>query len=499
MGNSHNAPAAPTAAACGETPYRPAAPVATSRHPLPAPGQPDPPENVGHQIVAFVAGDDPGVTSILAFIRTHLAMDLAYVGEFVDGRQIYRALEGDALSFGIKLDDGPALASTYSKLMVDGEVPGVVGDTAADGRLRELPATTERRIGSYIGVPLRRGDGSLLGALCCVSHEPNDTLDERDRQLMTMFAVILAERLEISTAAHNLHARVERALCGDAITVAMQPVISLMDGTCIGVEALARFPDAGLAPNVMFQHAYNVGLGEQLELVALRAALRHRHSLPAGLHLSVNVSPQAILAPGFDAAIRSTGPLSGLTLEVTEHVVIAEYEALSAVLTPLRAEGLQLAVDDVGAGYASLRHVLRMRPDIIKVDRSLVDGITRDAAQRSILTSIMLLSLDLGADVVAEGVENTSDAATLADLGVDMVQGYLFARPTTDTSEWPTWARAWAVPAHDRRPRLVASDLRLAEVAPTGGGSGPTKGHNGSSGPRSQRPVKATTFESPLS
>lgn len=389
------------------------------------------------------AVDDEGLEAIIEGVRAHLGMDVVYVSEFTDGRQVYRALSGDARSFRMKLDDGPPLEMTYCQRMVDGLIPSVIPDASADERVRHLVGTAAGPIGSYVGVPLRFADGRMYGTFCCLSHEPDSRLDDRDAAFMRLLGDVLAERLEAREARRRIRAQVEETLAGDQIVMALQPIVAAADGAWIGAEALARFPSQGEAPDVMFARAHDSGLGTDLELMAIRAALRRLPDLPDDVYLSVNVGPAGILVPGFEATLRSCGDLGRLVLEITEHASIDEYGDLARILEPLRRDGLRLAVDDVGAGYASLRHVLQMQPELIKVDRSLVDGIATDVARRSIVTSIMLLSLDLGASIVAEGVETAAAAATLTDLGVESLQGYLYARPTTDPYEWAAWPRQW--------------------------------------------------------
>lgn len=397
-----------------------------------------------------------GLARVLQFVRKHLSLDLVCITELAERGHLYRAFDGDAESFGMIVDAGPVLPEPVCQLMGQGTTPCVIPDTAADTRLNGLSSTWRDRVGAYIGVPLRLADGQLYGTLSGLSHAARP-LDERDVALMMMLGEMLAEQLERASTAQRKREDVEQALSSGAITMAMQPIIGLADGRCVGVEALARFPALNLAPDVLFEQAYEAGLAAELELAAVRAALAQRRHLPAALYLSVNIGPTGIMAAGFAAAVRSGGPLDGLVLEITEHLSVAEYAALSQVLAPLRADGMRLAVDDVGAGYASLRHVLRMRPDIIKIDRSLIDGIAGDVAQRSIVTSIVLLSLDLGAQIVAEGVERPADASALADLGVDLVQGYLFAAPTTDRRRWHDWDRVWTLPIN---PVPVARSMR---------------------------------------
>lgn len=246
--------------------------------------------------------------------------------------------------------------------------------------------------------------------------------------------------------------RIRDALDTGALDIALQPIVGVAKGRTTGVEALARFRD-GRPPDVWFAEARESGQSLELDLHVFRAALRQLPSLPPAAYLSVNATPELIVDPALQhTLLDSDMPLDRLVLEITEHVSIDDYDALHAALGPLRKRGLRLAIDDTGAGYASLAHVLRLRPDIIKIDRSLITTITSDPARRSLVTALVLLALDLDAEVTAEGVETPSELETIATLGVDCVQGYLLARPTTDPVLWRTWwTRNWLQP-FDRTP-----------------------------------------------
>lgn len=123
---------------------------------------------------------------------------------------------------------------------------------------------------------------------------------------------------------------------------------------------------------------------------------------------------------------------------------MSDYDQLNAALAPLRERGVRFAIDDTGAGYASLSHVLRLHPDIVKLDRDLIENLDDDRARRSLVTALVLLALDVGATVTGEGVETVTQWETLATLGVDHVQGYLVAPPSTAWMQWQTWwGRHW--------------------------------------------------------
>ena len=249
-------------------------------------------------------------------------------------------------------------------------------------------------------------------------------------------------------------------LADRSLQIALQPIISVGTGTWCAVEALARFPDQR-PPDVWFAEAHEAGLGRDLELLAVETALETLAVLPSDIGLSVNASPAVILDPLFsDLLHQHRVPLHRLTVEVTEHVAVPTYDDLHTALALLREQGLQVAVDDTGAGYASFTHVLQLRPDTIKLDRSLLADITTDPARRALVTAIVLLALELDATITAEGVETAEELRTISSLGIDCAQGYHLARPSTDPSRWLRWrTRNWdALLRSPARPDTAPAD-----------------------------------------
>lgn len=392
------------------------------------------------------ARDDDRVRQILDRILQHLGMDVVYLTQLKTGIQVYRSADARDDAFGVGVEPSCAVAPSVARLVTEGRLPNAMPDVAVDPRAVAYPEVLDRTVGAFIGVPVTAADGSIGGSLCCVSRVPRPELDEMCVSFVEVLVGFLPEPLARWEATHAARKQVKSLLSDGGIVAAMQPIVSLEDGRCVGVEALARFPEAGLSPDVVFGRARQVGLDERLERAAIQAAMSRRELIPKGAHLSFNVGPAGILSDGFCPMMEEYGSLDGLMLEITEHVSVEEYAALFDILEPLRAQGLRLAVDDVGAGYASLRHVLRMAPDVIKVDQSLVNGIARDPALRTIVTGIVLLALDMHAETIAEGVETAADAAALTDLGVDMVQGYLLAKPSIDPDDWRQWETPWLLP-----------------------------------------------------
>jgi EAL domain-containing protein (putative c-di-GMP-specific phosphodiesterase class I) len=224
-------------------------------------------------------------------------------------------------------------------------------------------------------------------------------------------------------------ARIERVIREDLVTIAFQPIVDLRTRRPRAVEALARFPVEPLrGPAQWFAEAAEAGLLVELELAAIRAALRAAAALPPELRLAVNASPATLLSPELAATLAAHAGRR-LILEITEHAPVEDYEAIGAALARLREGGVRLAIDDAGAGFASLRHILRLAPDVIKVDMTLTRGIEDDRPKRALARALISFASDIGATIVAEGIESTSEASALWDLGVRFGQGYDIGRP----------------------------------------------------------------------
>ena len=224
--------------------------------------------------------------------------------------------------------------------------------------------------------------------------------------------------------------RVEAVLDSpELLSIVFQPVVDLATDEVLAVEALARFAsDPYRSPDEWFAAAHACGMGVDLELRALRLALRQVDDLPDGVAMTVNVGPHAARSPGFADAFRDV-PSDRVILEITEHAVVDDYPRLIAALRDLRRGGIRLAVDDTGSGFSSLAHILKMAPDFIKLDLELTRGIDLDPVRRAMAASLVSFAADTGAQIVAEGVESADELAVLGRLGVRYAQGYHVALP----------------------------------------------------------------------
>ncbi len=283
----------------------------------------------------------------------------------------------------------------------------------ADGSVRYLSSTVSRvrgRTGVLVG---------YRGFTADVTAETVSTIaqDTRDREV------------------EQARERIRRAMRNpDSLRVLLQPIADLDRHQIAGMEALARFAEEPCRPpNEWFAEAWDVGLGADLELRAVELACDRLPELPPHAYLAVNVSAQTLLDERFVNLLTGLGgEARRIVVEVTEHTAIDDYDALAGVLQRIRSLGARLAVDDAGAGYASMQHILRLRPDIIKLDRSIVADSDHDPARFALIGAMANFAASLGMTVVGEGVETPGELAALADNQISHAQGYYLARPAAD-------------------------------------------------------------------
>jgi EAL domain-containing protein (putative c-di-GMP-specific phosphodiesterase class I)/CheY-like chemotaxis protein len=263
------------------------------------------------------------------------------------------------------------------------------------------------------------------------------TLRQQHQQLrranISMAATI--DEHERGAAAHKERARAitlrtEAVLDAAGPRMVYQPIVDLIDGTTLAVEALARFPEGHSdRPEVWFEEAHEVHLGVRLELAALSAALRDIDRLPADCDISLNASPEALRSPALRYVL-DPAPAERIVIEVTEHERVPDYPQLVASLADLRERGVRIAVDDTGSGFASLQHILELRPEIVKLDRSLVMDLDKSPVRRSLVASLQHFSTEVDLTLIAEGIESVDELEAIKALGIRVGQGFLLAAPS---------------------------------------------------------------------
>jgi len=353
------------------------------------------------------------------------------------------------------------MADSFQGLAVRTRQAQVTHDAPHDQRLTPAIRDLNLRLGlqSWVVIPLLHGDvpiGTLLltatrsdvftqvdvDAMMSISQfisalvgsqselsallgELMSRADQTSQRFTARFlaSVMLPEVAELD----GLQAHVDTLLdAPDHIGAVFQPIVDVHTGTPVGYEGLTRFPAAAhLDVAQWFGVARKTGRGVSLELLALRTVLNAAHSIPDDFLLAVNLSPAAALDPGVQDVLASAR--RPLMVEITEHEPFPP--DLSSGLAALRDSGVRIAIDDAGAGYASFTQLLRLRPDVIKIDGELIAGIDDDPAKRALAAAVVQLAAELDATTIAESVETPQQLDTLRRLRIHWGQGFHLGRP----------------------------------------------------------------------
>ena len=340
----------------------------------------------------------------------------------------------------------PAQGSLSGLAMATGALLNC-GDSETDPRVNRAAC---QRVGlrSALVTPLHC-EGEFVGVLKVLSARPH-AYDTRQEALLETLASFIGATLHSALEHARLQEAMTRAVqasniaaCAAAgereqltalirsrcITPVFQPIVDLVSRTPVGFEALSRFPEDLHHPtDGWFNAASRAGMALELERACMAAIVDGvlRGPRMQG-YISINVSPRTLMEADFDLPDRPG--LGGWVLELTEHSQVSDYEALAQRVKALQARGLRIAVDDAGAGYASLRHVLRLSPDIVKLDISITRDIDKILTHRQLTSAIMSFSREAHMALVAEGIETDSELQTLVGLQVPYGQGYLLGRP----------------------------------------------------------------------
>ena len=379
----------------------------------------------------LIVDDHPPNLTLLQRILTKAGVSRVHVT--TDPRAVVDLCEGlqpDLVLLDLHMPgmDGVAVMEAIRRVTAEDEfVPVVVltADSTQEARERVLGAGAS----DFLTKPIDRTEVVLRARNLLQTRILHGRLRAHNARLRSELAERNAAEERARARLTSQLDRIRTVLRDGAPRIVFQPIAQLDSGHVVGFEALARFDcEPRQPPNVWFAEATEVGLGEQLELAALRAALGHLSSMPPDVLLTVNVSPATAVTPELGQLLASCQQ-DRIVLEITEHAQVEDYEELVSALTLLRSAGVMLAVDDAGAGFASLHHILRLRPDVIKLDITLVRDIDSDPVKRALASSLVTFAGDIGSVITAEGIETSEELASLIALGVPWGQGYHLGRP----------------------------------------------------------------------
>jgi EAL domain-containing protein (putative c-di-GMP-specific phosphodiesterase class I) len=368
--------------------------------------------NALHRIAATASLAEHEIDRILAYVRHHLAMEVAWISRATDAGQLIEAIDGEGKLLGLQL--GSALPWS-----AEGE-PSSGGPWSA---------------GAVALAPLRHSDGRLYGYLGCMSQEPRPWLRVRDDEFLQLAAALLAPNLDAHEIERHrrgtIGARIQTVLDAGGPDIVYQPIRSLSEQRTVAFEAFSRFPmgEGPCTPDGWFAEAAEVGLDTALEVAAVRSALSALHWTEPHHRIAINSSAANLRHPRMLTEL-NRHDMRRVIIEITEHDLVQDYNQLRAVTRVLQDLGASIAVDDAGTGHAGFTHLIEIRPDIIKLDHQLVHAIDADSVRAAMATALLRFAKDIGATVVAEGIETAGELQTVTRLEIDYAQGYHIARPT---------------------------------------------------------------------
>ena len=374
------------------------------------------------------------LADLLALVRKHLDMDVAFISEFINDERVFKVVDNPSENQIVKVGNADPINETYCQKITDDKLSPIITNTYANPITKAMPVTEKLGIGAYIGVPINLSNGKLYGTFCCYKSHHDESLNDRDLSFLNIISEIATGLIEknLSKSISRNHAKsaIEQIISDNDISIYFQPIFSLKNNKVAGFESLARFFTTPYkTPDVWFKEAKKVGLNEALEMLAIKNAVTNIAKFNNSTYIAINCSPSHILSGALENTLQNID-CTRLVLEITEHSPISDYEKMRTALTPLRKRGLRLAIDDVGAGFSSFQHILELEADIIKLDISLTQNINTDDRKFLLAKALCGFAKAIDCTIVAEGIETEEELNSLRKLNVDSVQGYFIGRPT---------------------------------------------------------------------
>ena len=377
--------------------------------------------------ILIVDDDEANVQLLARLLRT---AGYVHIKEITDARAAYPAYlqwAPDLVLLDLHMPhiDGIDLLHTFQKQAAPHEfVPVLV--LTADVSAHTLKRALATGANDYVTKPFDANEVLLRAKNLLAIRLSHESLKNSNAELATALRA-LTQFEERRTEHRRDRINLLRAIIEAGPTMVFQPIIELATMRPVGVEALARF-DADRPPDHWFAEATSLGIGAELEIAAIRVAVGQLDRLDADQFMAVNVSPSVMLDHSLEELLHSHGQ-GRVVLELTEHQAVDNYDDLGIVRERLRRDGVRIAIDDAGAGYASLSHILKLAPDIIKLDIALTRDVDRDPVKRALATSLLQFARDSNATVTAEGIETSTELETLHNLAVPWGQGFHIGRP----------------------------------------------------------------------
>ncbi|MCX9148092.1 EAL domain-containing protein [Erythrobacter sp. WG] len=372
------------------------------------------------------------IGDMLEAVRARLDMDVAFVSRQIGATHrifTHVAARGRApLTTG---DHNPN-DNSLCWLVIQGKLPERVTDTSLYEVAVCLPIVDQLNVRSHFSVPLLRRDGRVHGSLCCFSYRPRPDVGEREMQMIRSVAAIVSDqietRIELEEACEEAGREIVRLIADDTLAVIHQPIYDLTDWHLVGHECLMRNrADPQRSPLDLLERARAAGKTKELELHAARKALATLDPAHPERFIAINVSPATLVSDEL-ASLIPEGLEARLVIELNQQESAPQRAVVKDAIEAWKARAW-VAVNSEGAGFAGLQSLVDLGPDIVKIDREFLSGLSTDGARRALVKALVQFAAETGVTLIAQGVETREDLQALRELGVRFAQGYILGKP----------------------------------------------------------------------
>ncbi|WP_370314728.1 EAL domain-containing protein [Thalassolituus sp.] len=381
----------------------------------------------GEQAIAVV------ITSLIRSAREKLRMEVGFVSQLVSGMRVFRYVDAAMSVSVIHPGDANFLEESFCQRVIDGRLPQLMPDARAHPAASKLKATQEMPVGAHISVPVTLSDGSVFGTFCLFSRYAIPGLNHRSLAMVRIFADIIAELVDKASNSDPQSVHLRREITGlfaeKALTFEPQAILDLNTRKVLGYELKPVLNHCGgslCCAELMIREADRLGLSSMTGVVLMESMSAEIARLESSAYFVINITPAMLLKFDFTEWL-SPEVSRRVVLEFSEHDQISGYLEINQRLQELRDAGMRVSVDGAGAGYASLRHILQLRPEFIKLDSSLIRGVSENRDQQALVEAVLLFARSQGCELLAEGIDDNRDLEYLIHAGLSTGQGPYFS------------------------------------------------------------------------
>lgn len=375
---------------------------------------------------------EQSLLSLLRTARTKLRMEVGFISRF-DGDMRTFYLVDSAPGVDIVRSGGSDYrGESLCQRVVDGRAPQLIGDAQLTSGASDLTAVKLVPVGAHISVPIVFSDGSVFGTFCVFSRYSIPELNYRSLAMCRVFADVVSALIEEASALPQYESHdwakkkieVAELLTKGGLKYTPAPLINLNTGKQQGVELISYLikTTPNIASPVLLMHeAVRLGLAKLIGVHLIEQVIATLAATPSETYVAINITPE--LLAGFDFMEWLNQETCGrIIFEISEHDRVSSYYDLKRILQPIRQSGIRLSIDNAGAGFASMQHILQLQPEFVKLDGGLTCGIASDSGQQAMLQALLLFSRAQGCTLIADGISNKQDEEYLLHAGISVGQ-----------------------------------------------------------------------------